>query len=136
MDAPVTSDLRRRPAVARVLDRAQDDPDVLAVILFGSRARGEATPGSDIDLCLVLDDRVADDLARSQRRLDYLALADLDLVVFQQLPLYIRSRLFGEGVVLYVRDEDALYDLAIRTARAFERFRPRYRLYLDEVARG
>ena len=33
-------------------------------------------------------------------------------------------------------DEDALYDVAIRAARAFEGFRHRYRAYLDEVARG
>lgn len=130
------SDLTRHPAVARVLARAQDDPDVVAVILFGSRARGEATPDSDIDLCLVLDERVAGDLARSRRRLDYLALGDVDVVVFQQLPLYVRTRVFKEGLVLHARDQDSLYDLALHTARAFERFRPRYRLYLDEVARG
>jgi hypothetical protein len=41
-----------------------------------------------------------------------------------------------EGVVLFVRDEDELYALAARTARAFEAFRHIQRLYLDEVARG
>ena len=42
--------------------------------------------------------------------------------------------MLGEGRVLFVRDEDGLYDLAIRTVRAFERFRPSYRMYLDEAA--
>ena len=43
----------------RVLDRARRDPDVLAVILFGSHARGEASVTSDVDLCLVLaSDRI------------------------------------------------------------------------------
>jgi len=38
--------------------------------------------------------------------------------------------------VLFVRDEDALYDLAFRTIQAFEDFRPYYRTYLAEVARA
>jgi hypothetical protein len=37
--------------------------------------------------------------------------------------------------VVFVRDEDRLYELAIRTARAFEDFRPYYQRYLDAVAR-
>src|SRR5216684_4329688 len=42
------------PTVRRVLERARRDPDVLAVMLFGSHARGEASAASDVDLCLVL----------------------------------------------------------------------------------
>jgi hypothetical protein len=72
----------------------------------------------------------------SRTRLAYLAEDKLDLVIFQQLPLHIKSRVLKEGKVLFVRDEDALYDVAIRAARAFEHFRHIQRAYLDEVARG
>jgi predicted nucleotidyltransferase len=122
-------------ALARLLARAKNDPEVLAVILFGSRARGDASQESDFDVCLVLRSEPGSDLAGAEKRLEYLSLADLDLAVFQQLPLHIRSRVLKEGSVLFVRDEDALYALAARTARAFERFRPIYRHYLDQVAR-
>lgn len=122
-------------AVARIVARAKDDPDILAVILFGSRARGEATAGSDFDVCLVLASDPRSRLSAAEKRLEYLAEGDVDLAVFQQLPLYIRSRVLKEGSVLFVRDEDALYALAIRTARAWEDFRHIHRLYLDEVAR-
>lgn len=123
------------PALARVLTRAKSDPEVLAVLLFGSRARGDGSAASDFDVCLVLRPEPASDLARAQKRLEYLAGADLDIAIFQQLPLYIQSRVLKEGTVLFVRDEDALYELATRTARAFERFRPIYRGYLEQVSR-
>lgn len=122
-------------AVDRVLDQARRDRDVLAVILFGSRARGEASPSSDVDLCLVLDQHSRSKLEMSRLRLAYLAAGEADVVVFQQLPLHVRSRVLKEGQVLLVKDEDALYDVAIQSARAFERFRHHYRAYLDEVAR-
>ena len=124
------------PAVAKLIARAERDTDVLAVMLFGSRARGEAGPESDFDVCLVLANGPATDADRTRKRLDYLAEADLDLAIFQQLPLYVRSRVLKEGRVLFVRDEDWLYDVAIRTVKAWEDFRHIHRMYLDAVARG
>jgi predicted nucleotidyltransferase len=122
--------------VARLVARAVADPDVLAVILFGSRARGEESAASDYDLCLVLAEGVPAGVEATHKRLDYLGGGGLDVVVFQQLPLHIRTRVLKEGRILFVRDEDALYALAARTAQAWEGFRHIYRAYLEEVARG
>ena len=58
------------------------------------------------------------------------------MAVFQSLPLHIRSRILKKGTVLYARDEEALYAIAIRTARAWESFRHIHRQYLDEILRG
>ncbi|MGH7335468.1 MAG: nucleotidyltransferase family protein [Candidatus Rokuibacteriota bacterium] len=124
-------ELRLRGLIAR----AAKDLDVLGVILFGSRARGDAGPRSDVDVCLVLESGVSPGLAASRKRLEYLAGGDLDLTIFQQLPLYVRSRILKEGRVVFVRDEDRLYGVAVRTARACEGFRHHYRRYLDTVAR-
>ncbi len=120
----------------RLIARAEQDPDVLGVILFGSRARGDARPGSDVDVCLVLEPGAPSGLSASRKRLDYPAAGDLDLTIFQQLPLYLRRRILTEGRVVCGRDEDRLYGLAVRTARAFEGFRHHYRRYLDTIARG
>jgi predicted nucleotidyltransferase len=122
------------PRLTRFLEEVQQDEAVLAVILFGSRARGDATPASDTDLCLVLP--FGKDAAEDQVtvRMRYLKDADLDLRIFQQLPLYVRRRVLKEGVVLVCRDFDALYAMAYRTAQAFEDFKRIYRQYLEQVA--
>jgi len=120
----------------RLLRRAHEDAAVLAVLLFGSAARGELSSHSDIDVCLVLEPQPKS-YARtslSRKRLEYLQHFDLDVHVFQQLPLYIRRRVLKEGQVLFVRDEDLLYDVAFRTAQAFEDFKHIYYEYLERVA--
>ena len=121
-----------------LLARVQDDPAVLAVILFGSHARGEAAEGSDVDVCLVLMPGGEGPTDQSAARLAYLAEGPdtVDVRVFQQLPLYVRERVLREGRVLYCRDVDALYDRAYRTVKEMERFRPFYRGYLEQVAHG
>ncbi|MBM3239917.1 nucleotidyltransferase domain-containing protein [Candidatus Poribacteria bacterium] len=120
----------------KLLEMAHQDDDVLAVLLFGSVARGEQTPLSDIDICLVLipQNKPYRSIDLSHKRLEYLKEFDMDIHVFQQLPIYIRRRVLREGKVLFVRDEDTLYDLATRTAKAFEDFKHIYYDYLEEVA--
>ncbi len=122
------------PQVDRLLERAAVDADVLAVLLYGSTARDEATTASDIDICLVLTRAHRSPRQLSDKRLTYLGDADgVDVQVFQQLPIYIRQRVLKDGEVLFVRDEDQLYELAFRTVQEFEDFRPRYQTYLKEV---
>src|SRR5436309_14835225 len=79
-------DPRAHPAVRRLLARAERDHEVLAVILFGSYARGDARPDSDIDVCLVLAPDATTRRAVARKRLEYLSESDLDLAIFQQLP--------------------------------------------------
>jgi predicted nucleotidyltransferase len=121
-------------SLERLLNLARQDSEILAVILFGSKARGEATSASDVDICLVLVSRRYDSLHLSRKKLEYLKIGELDVHVFQQLPLYIRRRVIKEGKVLFVQDEKALYELAFRTAQAFEDFKHRYYEYLEQVA--
>ena len=120
----------------KLLEMAHQDDDVLAVLLFGSVAREEQTPFSDIDICLVLrpQTKTYRNIDLSYKRLEYLKLFDMDIHIFQQPPIYIRRQVFKEGKVLFVRDEDVLYDLATRTAKAFEDFKHIYYAYLEEIA--
>ncbi len=74
LDAPAA--VRRLEALARALcDR---DPNIAAVVLFGSLATGGATPSSDADLLIVLrqdDRRVIDRVPECIRPFEGLGLA-------------------------------------------------------------
>ncbi len=122
-------------ALQELLASVRQDPQILAVLLFGSAARGQQSPRSDLDICLILTPQLKpyDPQMLAQKRLEYLT-CDLDLKIFQQLPLYVRRRVIKEGQLLYVRDEPALYELAHRTAQAFEDFKHFYYDYLAQVA--
>ena len=120
--------------IDRILAKAKNDPEVVAVFLFGSQARGEAGTGSDIDICLMLRPGKHDDSTLFQKRLSYLKESDADVQIFSRLPLYIRHRVLKEGKVLLSKDDDLLYEISFRTAQAFEDFKHIYYGYLEEVA--
>jgi len=119
----------------KFLAQVRKDEDVLAVFLFGSTVREEQTHLSDIDLCLVLVPKPTPfgPAKLLRKRLDYLKDFAFDIQIFQQLPLYVRRRILKGGQILFVRDEALLYELAFRTAQAFEDFRPIYLGYLEEM---
>jgi predicted nucleotidyltransferase len=119
-----------------IIERARADQDVLAVMVYGSRARGEGTPTSDMDICLVLHPVTYSQLELSQKKLEYLKSFEIDLQVYQQLPIYIKRRILREGETLFCRDEDKLYEVAYRTAQEFEDFKHIYYNYLEEIGRG
>lgn len=124
--------------LARLIRRAGEDPDVIAVLRFGSSIGGGS--GRDVDVAVVLHpDRAR---AASEKSLEYqefssgTAHAGLDVAVFQALPLYVRHRVLADHAIMWSRDDDALYQVAIETVRDWEEYKPHYRAYLDAVAHG
>ena len=119
-------------ALRRISEKAKHDKDVLAVMLFGSYARNEKY--SDIDVCIVLNPAKLESLFLSKKRLEYLtAFPNIDIQIFQQLPLYVKMRVLRDGKTIFCRNEDLLYDLSFSTVRQFEYFKPRYLSYLEGV---
>ncbi|GJL51973.1 type VII toxin-antitoxin system MntA family adenylyltransferase antitoxin [Candidatus Nitrospira salsa] len=121
-------------ALKQLVENVKTDERVLAVLLFGSQARGEAHARSDTDVCLVLAPNSDTPDESANVRLTYVSSFDLDLHVFQALPLPVRPRVLKDGEVLFCRNSDQLYDIALRTIREYRDFRPRYQLYLNQIA--
>ena len=122
--------------IEKLLIKARQDAEVLAVLIFGSAARQEQTALSDVDICLLMTPQPKPFklTSLSPKRLEYMKNNSLDVRIFQQLPLYIRVRVLRDGRILFVRDENQLYELAFRTAQGFEDFKHIYHGYLNEVA--
>jgi predicted nucleotidyltransferase len=118
----------------KLLRLVRGDEAVVAVILFGSFARGRGVASSDVDVCLVLRKNVKNAL---QKRIDYSTISEkLDVQVFQLLPLYIQRRVLKEGEILDCKDKGLLYDIAIRAVREFESFKKHYDSYLRAMMHG
>ncbi len=81
---------RIREAVeAYALRLRQEHPEIRRIFWFGSWVRGDATPGSDVDLCLILS---ASDKPPRDRLPDYLPLGfpvGLDLHLYTEVELEV-----------------------------------------------
>lgn len=125
------ADLRKQ--VAGIIEKAGNDTEVLAVFLFGSVTQGKERKNSDIDICLVMKQNRYTAFELSQKKMEYLESFNVDMQIFQQLPLYIRKRILREGKELFCKDEDELYLVAFRAIAEFDDFKHTYYDYLEEV---
>lgn len=118
----------------RIQPVLESDPRVRFAYLYGSRARGDARPDSDVDLAVSL--RPQGGLLDDARLHDQLAAAlgrdDVDLLVVDDAPLWLQFRVVA-GRVLFSRDERERISFREYVEKAFLDFRPYYDGYLAAV---
>lgn len=103
----VTIDTSLKAQLATILDGRR----VVLAYLFGSQAKGEAGPLSDIDIAIGFDETVGPD-ERFDLRLEVLGeltdlfrTDDIDLVVLNEAPPLLTHRILREGLLLFSIDE-------------------------------
>ena len=87
-----------------VAEKLMAFPEVERVVLFGSRARGDAAARSDIDLavaCPRADAKVWSDIVEAAE--DASTLLQIDLVRMDTAPAELLAEIAREGRVLYER---------------------------------
>ncbi len=84
-----------------LLKELQQIKEVKAIYLFGSYARGNPKPYSDIDISVVTDKNIS--LKKRNQILSFSS-KKIDLSLFYYLPLYIQHRVVNEGQLLFSRD--------------------------------
>jgi len=82
------------------------------VVLFGSQARGDAGPDSDIDLVVVLDDDAPPDLLSWRRRNDARRgyAGSVDIIPCRECVLRERSRAAGSFADTVMREGRVVYE--------------------------
>ncbi|MEK6846274.1 MAG: nucleotidyltransferase domain-containing protein [Nanoarchaeota archaeon] len=104
---------------------------VKCIILFGSRAKKEHLPFSDIDIAVFYSD-----IPSKRFKFQMLAQGNLpdkvDLKIFQDLPLTLKKEVIL-GKILYCGDFQVVFDEFLKVIRDYEDFNRFYEVFLNEV---
>ncbi|NHJ15317.1 MAG: nucleotidyltransferase domain-containing protein [Candidatus Thorarchaeota archaeon] len=87
-------------------------PQVDAVLLFGSRARKDASVRSDTDICVVAQG-VSDRKEMSELLGSIWRIIDAnkyEVWLFEEMPLYMQVEVINHHVILHCRDVPALFE--------------------------
>lgn len=112
---------------------------VLAVYLFGSRAKGEARPHSDYDLAVLFagyrpeEHNIALRLEMAEELAELLG-EKVDLVFLQSASIVMRFEIVSTGKVVYCANDDARTDFEDLVLRDYLDFKPFLDQYYREVA--
>ena len=104
-----------------IMNELRSNDEVEAIYLFGSYAKGNAKPISDIDICVLtkrdIPKRVKEEILSNSSK-------NIDISIFWDLPPTIRFRVFKEGKLLYKRDEIALQRVKVDTLKSYLDIQP------------
>lgn len=95
---------------------------VHSIILFGSKARGTEKEKSDIDICIIPKPDVEITL-KERISLNNSVSENIDISFIDELPVYIRKRMFLEGKVLYTQDMYHVITLSKINDMEYERYK-------------
>ncbi len=110
---------------------------VLGILLYGSYVTGDATPRSDIDICVVTQTREPHLLSRMLQEIWQripVTLLKYDVRMFHELPLFIQKDVIEMGLVVFTRDEPALYEYLYPFRKRWEDQKFRQQLSLEELS--
>ena len=114
-----------RRLLARLASALETRDEVLDAYLFGSHARGQARPRSDVDVAVYIDEGRARDGVWGYRAqlatelMGALRTNDVDVVVLNRAPILLYHRVLRDGVRLFSRD---LRATTTRAGQALSRY--------------
>ena len=114
------------------LNRPPWEERLLGVLLYGSWGRGEARPGSDIDLCIVVP-QASGRAALWREFVSHLRDQRYDVRIFEMLPLHIKIAVIEQGVVLHSKDDLELWEYFCPFRREWEDQKHRHMLDPEEM---
>ncbi len=83
-----------------LVERLKNNPDVLAIFLFGSYSSGNITPLSDVDLAIVLKDgkEILEDVE------------NVDIITLNSAPAILIHEILSTGKLIHIKEESLAVD--------------------------
>ena len=101
--------------IEKIISKLKNNKKVVAIYIFGSYAKRNQKPLSDIDLAVILkeiDPEIEAEIGSMYSR-------EIDLVLFHRLPLHIKYEVFRHGKPLFINDENYLKNLQFKIMREY-----------------
>ena len=93
--------MRIKEILEKIIEELKLLPFTEAIVLFGSHAKNKATSISDVDVCVIDNEK----FPKEKRREVYQYSTDkINISLFSDLPLYIKYEVF-KGKLLFVKDK-------------------------------
>ncbi len=109
--------------IPAMIERVSRDPDVVAVLAFGSLAAGELKPLSDLDFGVLVSKQI-DKEKRFDKHLELIGLftetfktEEVDLVLLNDAPMRFSHKIIATGKLLYCADRSELADFIEKTVK-------------------
>ena len=113
--------------------------DLIAVYLFGSSARGEVKPLSDIDLAILLADNLTDHKIETKMFIEAMRIMEteeIDLITLNTAPLRIQYGVLRNKKVIYNSDTVKRIDFENRVIMEYLDFAPMRQMFNTEFLRN
>jgi len=110
-------------------------PELKLAVLFGSTARGQARPKSDVDLGILLDPYSPELRFQVEAELGRAAGRPVDVILLDDAPPLLRFEIAREGVLLFQREDHRWTDFKARAMVDWWDWAPTHRMIAAGVVR-
>ena len=101
----------------------------MAILLYGSAARGESTERSDIDICVVAPDA---DHNKLYREILKLSRGKYDIRIFEKMPLFLKIEVIKNHKIIYAKNVYDLYEYFYKFRKIWKDQEHRQKLTKEE----
>ncbi|MGC8877666.1 MAG: type VII toxin-antitoxin system MntA family adenylyltransferase antitoxin [Anaerolineae bacterium] len=113
--------------------------DVVLAYLFGSHARGQAGPLSDVDFAVLLAGRPNEDHCFDMRLeligglMGLLHTNEVDVLILNQASPALRYAVLRDGILIFCRDAQARIEFRVRTINEYLDLKPMLKRHGDAI---
>lgn len=106
----------------------EPNPNVLAVLAFGSQIEGRAHVFSDVDICIVMPKTSEKTRRETLLKVSGTLPEKYDVKMFEELPLMLKGEVIKSNKALFIRNEDELGEYLWNEKKIYDDYQHQYNL--------